>query len=202
MRSITPRLRLAAGFTLIEIVITLVLLGILAVLSSSLFYDNVQTAVVVNRAQSTADQGRYVMERIARELREVKYNTASGTYAVTSTLTGSPNSIIFVRSVPDASNNLTDTYIALCYAGGTVSLTYGVQSCPTGTPTNVLTTQATGFTLTFVDGNNNMSSTTGVTITTATLRAIDINLQMKDTSPSPASGQVINQYMRVSLRNL
>ncbi|MBE7939293.1 MULTISPECIES: prepilin-type N-terminal cleavage/methylation domain-containing protein [Ramlibacter] len=192
------------GFTLIELVITLILLGILAVLSSSIFYDNVQTSVVRNKAQGTADQGRYVMERIARELREIKYDTTAGAYSITSSLSGTQTSLIFTRSVPNAANTaFTDTPIALCYnsATKTLSLNYNATACPTTTPTAVLTTQAAGFSLVFADGNNNLSTGT-IAITTATVRGIEVTLQMLDSGGTLPSGQAINQTMRVSLRNL
>src|SRR5450759_1188287 len=61
------------GFTLVEIIISIVLLGILAAVGSSMISDTFKTTKMVDANQANRAQIRYAVERLAREIREVKY---------------------------------------------------------------------------------------------------------------------------------
>lgn len=58
-----------AGFTLVELVMVIVLLGVAGVGVSSLLSSGVQAYVDVARRDDLAQQGRYAVERMTRELR-------------------------------------------------------------------------------------------------------------------------------------
>ena len=96
-----------------ELVITVVVMGILAVVGVSMISDSFTTARVVNAGQSNANDARYAVERLAREIREIKHvNKATG-YGI-STMTGSK--LVFTRpdnvvvTIDVNSSNLTLGY--------------------------------------------------------------------------------------------
>lgn len=57
------------GFTLVELVMVIVLLGVVGVGMSSLISNSVQAYVDVSRRDDLTQQGRYAVERMTRELR-------------------------------------------------------------------------------------------------------------------------------------
>lgn len=61
------------GFTLVEIIISIVLLGILAAVGSSMISDSFNTTRMVDADQASRAQSRYAIERLAREIREIKF---------------------------------------------------------------------------------------------------------------------------------
>ncbi len=67
-----PRRRIESGFTLVEQVLVIVLLGCLAVVGSSMLSDGFRVAQSLQSEQSSQYEARYVIERLARELREIK----------------------------------------------------------------------------------------------------------------------------------
>lgn len=63
----------AHGYTLIEMIIAIVLIGLLGAVGVSMFADSFDTTRHVNTAESSAAQARNALERITREVREMKY---------------------------------------------------------------------------------------------------------------------------------
>ncbi len=75
------------GFTLVELVMVIVLLGVAGVGVSSLISSSVQAYVDVARRDDLSQQGRYAVERMTRELRNalpgsVRVNGSGGSNAV------------------------------------------------------------------------------------------------------------------------
>jgi MSHA biogenesis protein MshO len=68
------------GFTLVEAVVALVVLGILAAAAVPLIQLGTQSYVTARDSLGTLGRLRYATERLARELREVAYNTAANQY--------------------------------------------------------------------------------------------------------------------------
>lgn len=64
----------ARGFTLIEMVMVIVVLGIIAAVGAPLLAGSMQVFSVAAPEIDTLSKGRYAMERIARELRDVSHN--------------------------------------------------------------------------------------------------------------------------------
>jgi prepilin-type N-terminal cleavage/methylation domain-containing protein len=85
-----------AGFTLVEIIITIVIVGILAGIAAMII---LQGARAYSDEQSRSDvhyQARLAVERMAREIRTIRQPTALGT-TIIGTITGNPtNSLIFI----------------------------------------------------------------------------------------------------------
>jgi len=121
------------GFTLVEIIIAIVLLGILAAVGSSMISDTFRTTGMVDANQAARAQIRYAVERLAREIREVKY-VSQGTAmdGVTTNYTGycigtiTASSLAFNKPTTDNvdKTNCTTNVTAVSINGGS-SVTLG-----------------------------------------------------------------------------
>ena len=169
------------GFTLVELVITIVVLGILAAVGSSMISDTFTTARIVNSSQASADQARYATERLAREIREVQFS--GNAYAISSTMSPAASTMAFTRTISDLGVTATVTV-----ARSGTNLTLGYSSPAT---TSTLATDVTAFTLDFLALDN-----TPTTLASA-VRFVVIKITVTDTT----SGQAITQQTRVALRN-
>ncbi len=168
------------GFTLIELIITITLVGIMAVVGSSVIADTFRTTQVINRNNALASEARYAMERMAREIREIKY---TGSAYSASTL--GATSFVFTRA-----DNVT---VTLTNTGSNLTLAYG--SAVNGTAANTAVTLSNkvdtgGLTFTYFDVND-------ATATAATLRFIRIELSVVDTT----TGYTNTLRTRVAVRN-
>jgi prepilin-type N-terminal cleavage/methylation domain-containing protein len=167
------------GFTLIELIITIVILGILAVVGSSMISDTFNTSRMVNASQASADEARYAVERLAREIREVKY--AGAAYSISSTMSPSATNMVFTRTI-----NGADVTVTINKSGTNLTLGY---SSPAATST--LSSQVSRFTLGFLKLDNT------ATTLASDVRFVVITLTVTDAT----SGQSITQQTRVALRN-
>ena len=124
-RPLSSFLPVARGFTFVELVIVTALLGILAAASYPMLvasmraYDNTLGDIVVG------DRLLYATERIAREIREVKYTAGTG-FGFTSL--GS-NSMAFTRSYVDGSGTQSaDVTVTIGNTGSAVTLAYNTYA--------------------------------------------------------------------------
>ncbi len=190
-----------SGFTLMELIISIVLLGMLAAVGSSMIVDSFTTTRMVNADTASVGKARYALERLAREIREVKYassqtstpsycdtpGTITDQYCITSpgTLTASPLAIGSVGSGNTLSfANATGTIITIARSGTDLTdLTLNGS---------ILSDNVTGLTLTFFTAADETT-----TPTNSTVKFVVINLTVKD----PTGGKGIQQRTRVALRN-
>src|SRR5882672_6097590 len=86
------------GFTLVEVVISAGLIGFLAVTATFFWVDSFGLVRTVNTDSAAIADGRALLERLAREIREVKYNPSSGAYCVS---TMSANQMVFNKTSGD-----------------------------------------------------------------------------------------------------
>lgn len=147
----------ARGFSLIELVITIVIIGIVAavgapMLSSGLLVFNAATVEF-----NTLAKERYAMERIVRELRAINYNTAAASYNVTLASVGA-NTITFTKTdgVQVTLNGSAPPALNITYApgGGPAVLTDQLAAAGlafTGYQADGVTTTTNAGNMAFID---------------------------------------------------
>lgn len=176
----------ARGFTLIELIISIVLLGLLGAVGVSMIYDSFDTSRMVNASQEKSAEARYILERLEREIREVKW---VGSAFCTGTLANPAATFTFQRPTPNSTNtdscNTQVDAVTISLSGTSLSLTK-----PAGT-TAVLSNHVTKFSMRFLDNTGNNETTSN-----ATLRFVEIKLTVK----SPISTET-EQRTRIALRN-
>lgn len=173
------------GFTLVEMVVTMVVIGVLFAVASPIFSTALQSYAEGSARLQTLTKARYATERIARELREVTFNSAALPPQYSFTVLGS-NLVTFVRN-----DNGTIRTVTIAAAPPAVTLRY---SNPVVNPPPTLTDElaaATDLVFTYYDRNGVLlGAPTG-----ATVAAVQVSLTLtKD-------GVAHTQQTRVTLRN-
>lgn len=180
-----PARRPAGGFTLVEMVVTMVVIGVLLAVAAPIFSTALQAYAQGSARLQTLTKARYATERIARELREVTYNAAAVPPQYSFTVLGS-NTVTFTRN-----DNGTNRTVTITSAPPTVRLSY---STPVAIPAPTLTDElaaAADLAFTYYDRNGGLL----VAPTGANVAAVQISLTLtKD-------GVAHTQQTRVTLRN-
>ncbi len=199
----TPSRRHNSGFTLIELIISIVLIGLLAVVGSSMITDSFTTSRMVNASTASAGQARYALERLAREIREVKYDTSTSTnqYCVDTITWAGSDSLVFRKmsatGLANTSSTDCSTQVTRASITGGSSLTFGHSPDATSDfTTSILASNVTAnlnnvplLTYFKIDGTQATN--------TSDIRFVVITLTVTDTT----SGQSTAQRTRVALRN-
>ena len=194
----TPPRRHNSGFTLMEMVISIALMGILATVGSSMISDSFTTTRIVDGNTAVNQKARYALERLAREMREVKYASSKTNPATTCsdgstdryciTTTGgnawTASRLQFTKTVSGA-----DVTVTINYSNPNLTLQYSDPAV-----TSTLTNQVDSFSLGYLNATG--TATTDVTSAASGIHFVVINLTV-----NAASGQGINQRTRVALRN-
>jgi len=181
---------------LVELVVAIVLIGILAAVGSNMLSDSFITTRRVNDSNAGKAEARYVLERMAREIREIKFIDASN-YCVAQ-INGveamTPQRFVFDKRSNNLSldrqncsidsNRVTLDYVApnltLAYATPAISATLSNRVAPGG------------FAMRYLQSDGITPSSSG-----ATLAFVEVSLTVND-----ATGvQGFPQRMRVALRN-
>lgn len=161
-----------AGFTLIEMVIVIVLLGILAASGATMLADAMKAARFAALNHSSGSQARYALERIGREIREMDYGTLG--YQITTL--NSSTSLSFTKN--------DGTLVAVTQAAPVLNLWYSGTS-------SVLTNQLSSMSVAYYDIDGN------TTIEENEVRWIQITLNVVNT----VTGTADSQRTRIFLRN-
>jgi len=170
-----PSIRsLPGGFTLIEMTMVIVILGVLAAATAPLLTNSFRAYETNQTNLVTLSKLRYATERIARELREVRFN---GTNYQIGTMTATVLSF--------TKNDAASTVVTITGAPPLVTLQY---STPAMTAT--LSDQVASLQFDYCDINN----TCGVAL--ANVAYVDVVLTLTD----PNSGAAV-QRTRIALRN-
>jgi len=178
------------------------LIGILATVGSNMMSDSFTTTRMVNAGNASAGEARYALERLAREIREVKYNVSAGYYCfinwTPSTNPSTTSSLRFYKriagstEVSDCTAEVTPVGTAYFSDKQIVTLNYS-SSAPANTdPVLINQVDTNGFTFDFYKSDGTALAT-GI----ADIGFVQITLKVKDAT----SGQLISQRTRVALRN-
>lgn len=195
-----------SGFTLVELIISIVLLGLLATVGTSMIADSFSLTRIVNANQADTVQARYALERMAREIREVKYLNTSR-YCITtmnSAVLRFDKVDVAVASPDPASCSSGTTIVTLTCNSDPTAVTTPCNSNglllstpvpPASAPSNaslVSRVATNGFSFAYFqsDGVTSATSNTNVAF-------IQITLTVTNTT----SGQTFAQRTRVALRN-
>ncbi len=203
------------GFTLVELIIVIVLLGMLAAVGSSMLSDSFKTTLIVNAGNASEGQARYVLERIAREIREVK--SCHGSACLTGSaatfdgycITAMTASQLAFYKRDASSASAADT--SACATGSVNriinydgSSTVRLQSALTSSGSDPVLTSSvapSGFSLSYLQADGSTLDLGAPSATLATyntlVQFVRITLTVKDT----VSGQAISQRLTVGLRN-
>lgn len=177
--SLPARLR-QAGFTLIELIISIVLIGLLAAVGTSMISDSFDTTYIMNASEASSAKARNALERVEREIREVGYDTTTAAFRTTALEMKEP-SFAFFRS--DGTTKIT-----IAYASGTLTLANTILGVTT---TSTLAAGVSNFRFTYRKADGTTPATPGE------LRFVDIAFTVTDTK----SGQTLPQRSRIALRN-
>lgn len=183
-----PNSRHNSGFTLVELVISIMLIGILGAVGSSMISDSFTTTRMVDANDASMGQARYALERLAREIREIKYVSGTGTYCI-NTMTATNLAFYKTSGTLDPTCSTNTITIAILNSGSNLTLQY---SSPAVTSSLSNQVDTNGFQLLYYQKDGTTAATSG-----SNIAFVQIKLTVKDST----SGQSISQRTRVALRN-
>ena len=184
----------ARGFTLIEVLIAAGLLGLLSVTATLFWVKGMGLVSSVNADSSAIADGRATLERLVREIREVKYNSTTGAYCVS---TMGATQMVFNKTsgtyatgcggaTPTAATNDIAVTIQLA---STLNLAYTAIPAASGA-SSPLTGYATSFGIRYLD------AAYAVTASATALRFVELSLTLQPTGVQPTTTRTV-----VALRN-
>ena len=164
-----------------EIIVSIVLLGILGVLGSKMIAGSFYTTRFISDEHLVNSMARYAMERMVRDIREISYDTNTKVLGINSK---SDASLAFTKS--EINGSLT----SMSYSYVSPILTMNAP----GTAAT-LANQITDFKLTYVDVNNGVLATG--TTTDQNVCSVRITL-----TATPSQARPITLTTQVRLRNI
>ena len=194
-RMIRTRFRPQHGFTLVEVIISAGLIGFLALTATFFWVNSFALVQTVNTDSAAIADGRSLLERLAREIRETKFDAVNGTYCVS---TMSATQMVFDKASDGGTsacgganpvNNDIAVNIQLPANSSNLNLGYaGVLAAPART--SALTSYAGAFAIRYLD------ATFAVTNSAVALRFVELTLTLQ-----PPGVQATQSRTVVALRN-
>jgi len=178
------------GFTLIETVISAGLIGLLALTATFFWVDSFSLVQTVNADSAAIADGRALLERLAREIREVKYDNVNGAYCVS---TMSATQMVFNKTsgTAVAACGSNDIAVNIQAPGGGPNLNLGyVGTLAAPAATRALTSYASSFGIRYLDACYT------VTASAVALRFVELTVTLQ-----PPNVQATQARTVVALRN-
>ena len=180
------------GFTLIETVISAGLIGLLALTATFFWVDSFSLVQTVNADSAAIADGRALLERLAREIREVKYDNVNGAYCVS---TMSATQMVFNKTsgTAVAACGSNDIAVNIQAPSGSTNLNLGYADAGASAApaaTRALTSYRSSFGIRYLDAGYT------VTASTAALRFVELTVTLQ-----PPNVQATQARTVVALRN-
>jgi prepilin-type N-terminal cleavage/methylation domain-containing protein len=175
--------RKPAGFSLVELIMVITVLGILAAAAAPIVVNAMRAYDVTRDELATKDKLRYAMERLAREFREMY--RVNGEFSISSLSATAP---VFTKAATDPTTgaSLTTRTVTIAQSGGAVTLSY---DSPVVTPAPVLTDEVSSLSFAYYD------SAGASTALSSALQYVEITMSLT------SNGLVFTERTRVKLRN-
>ena len=180
------------GFTLIETVISAGLIGLLALTATFFWVDSFSLVQTVNADSAAIADGRALLERLAREIREVKYDNVNGAYCVS---TMSATQMVFNKTsgTAVAACGSNDIAVNVQAPSGSTNLNLGYADAGASAApaaTRALTSYRSSFGIRYLDAGYT------VTASAVALRFVELTVTLQ-----PPDVQATQARTVVALRN-
>lgn len=166
-------MRRVEGFSLVELVMVIVILGILAAFVGPVLFNALRSYDSGQSAMLTQAKMRYAIERMSRELREVRRQTTDATFPDITAM--GATSIAFFKT--------DGTQVVLAAAGNQLNLSYSTLS-------GMLTDQLGSFSLAYFQ-----QDATTVAATAASIGFVQISMALSEGT------NLFSARVRVDLKN-
>ena len=181
----------SSGFTLIEMIVAVLLIGILGVIGSEVLLSGLVSTKRVNENNAASAAARYGVERLSREIREIA--SVNNVYEIT---TAQPTSLTFRSAILQTTQAVATAIVFQPAANGAGTVLLARDLNPVSDPPAPVLTSATlisdvtSFNLTYYGAS-------GATTTVLNeIRALKIDVTVKSPDGPPI---VVSSY--VALRN-
>jgi type II secretory pathway pseudopilin PulG len=168
-------MRRVEGFSIAELVMVIVILGILGAFVGPVLYNAMRSYDAVQQSTNTNAKVRYAMERIAREMRDVRRQVTDASFLDIASMSAS--SLAFFKT--------DGTRVVLSGAGNAVNLAYS-----TLTGMLIDQVQAGSFSLAYFEQGG-----TTLAASAASLSFVQVSMTLTD------GAVVVPARLRVDLRN-
>lgn len=180
-------MRRTEGFSMVELVLVIVILGILVAFVGPVLYNAMRSYAGIQVGAQTNAKVRYAMERISREMRDIRRQATNSAYLDIPGMSAS--SIVFFQS--------GGSRVVLNAAGGVVNLEYLPAGGSTLSGMLLDQVQPGSFALSYFQQNNALASTITASPSTTTQQVsfVQVSMSIVDgTNTFPAR-------LRIDLRN-
>ena len=176
MHATQPQCPRQLGFTLLEVVISVLLLCVLSVVGGSMIAGSFYATRAIGSEHLANSTARYAMERMVREIREISYDINTTALGITAM---SAAQLSFTKSGLSGSS----TAVSFSHTSPTLSMSVAGSSA-------TLASNITALAFTYLDASGT------VTATPSAVRLVRISL-----TATPPQAQAITLTTQVRLRN-